>query len=266
MKWAIEVENLSKAFQQKASLLTPWKRLAPVKALERVTFRIPRGSVFALLGPNGAGKTTLLKILSALLLPEEGVVRVNGHSIWDRADRIRQNVSFAMGEERSFYWRLTGRQNLEFFAVLYNLSKNETAAKIREAADVLNLHDLLDRPFEEYSTGNRQRLALARSFFNDAPVLLADEPTRSLDPLAKRDIQTLLLDLSRRRGKTILLTTHDTQEAGQLADRVGILHRGILRAEGSIRDLCRAGGREIPLETVMNDLCREDHPDHASPV
>ncbi len=127
MNLALEVRGVSKWFLPRAPLLTPWKRGPRIRALHRVDLQVDSGGIFALLGPNGAGKTTLLKILSTLIRPDEGEVRVQGHSPSTHARQARQALSFAMGEERSFYWRLTARQNLTFFATLYELSRQETA-------------------------------------------------------------------------------------------------------------------------------------------
>jgi len=222
-----------------------------------VSFEVPPGSIFALTGPNGAGKTTLLRILATLLVPDEGEVWIEGYHHQRHSDRIRRLVSFAMGRERSFYWRLTCRQNLEFFAALYELSARKAQTKIHELARIFGLEAALDRPYEQLSTGTRQRLGLARSFLNGAAVLLADEPTRSLDPLSKQHLKTLMRTVSREWGKTIVLTTHDLHEAEELADTIGILHRGQLRAVGTANELRSLNGGGS-LESLFGHLCEEE--------
>ncbi len=250
---------MSKWFPQRAPLVAPWRRKPQIQALTQVNLRVLPGTIFVLMGPNGSGKTTLLRILATLLLPDEGQVWINGHHHIRDPDRIRRNVSFAMGQERNFYWRLTCRQNLEFFAALYELSSRETRRKIDEVADIFGLEASLDRPYEQLSTGTRQRLGLARSFLNSAEVLLADEPTRSLDPASKQELKGLIRKLSRDYGKTIVLTSHDLQEADELADTIGILHRGHLREVASADDL-----RSVTGKGGLESLFAQDREEDAS--
>jgi ABC-type multidrug transport system ATPase subunit len=225
-----------------------------VRALANVTFHVRPARVFALIGPNGAGKTTLLRVLATLLTPDEGEIRVNGVDQIRDAERARRLVSFALGQERSFYWRLTCRHNLEFFAALYELSPGEARARIGALASTFGLERALDRPYELLSTGTRQRLSLARSLLNDGSILLADEPTRSLDPLLRQEFRTLLRRLSRELGRTVLFTTHDLDEAADAADAAGILHDGELRAVLTAPEL-QALKRQGRLERMFADLC-----------
>ena len=259
METAIKIYRVSKRFRRPPPLFAPWRGAKTIQALSKVDWEIPKGSVTALVGPNGAGKTTLLKILATLVLPDEGEVWVNGFSLSRDPNRIRQSVSLALGEERSFYWRLTARQNLEFFAALYDLSSQETRKKIDELAQTLDFRSSLDRIYQELSSGLRQRLVLARSFLNGASVLLVDEPTRSLDPLAKIELRRLLRQFSREWGKTILFTTHDLREAQTTADRIAILHQGRL-----VQTQTHSGPLEelpsLKLETLFAELCRSKGP------
>ncbi len=253
MGLAIKISGVSKWFHPPRSLFNPWKKKPRIRALSEIDLEIPHGSLVALVGPNGAGKTTFLKILATLLLPDEGDVWVNGHHHLRAPQKIREALSFAMGEERSFYWRLTARQNLEFFAALYGLSPRQTKIKMSELAEAFKLNEVLDRPYGQLSTGMRQRVALARSFLNGASILLADEPTRSLDPLKKRELKILIKGLCRRWGKTVLFTTHDLHEAEEV-DLLGILHQGRLAAVGRPEELQKASQR-ANLEEVFSDLC-----------
>ena len=253
MGLAIKISGVSKWFHPPRSLFNPWKKRPRVQTLSEINLEIPHGSLVALVGPNGAGKTTLLKILATLLLPDEGAVWVKGHHHLREPQKIREALSFAMGEERSFYWRLSARQNLEFFAALYGLSSGQTKVKMNDLTEAFKLKEMLDRPYGQLSTGMRQRVALARSFLNGASILLADEPTRSLDPLKKRELKLLIKELCRRWGKTVLFTTHDLREAEEV-DLLGILHQGQLLAVGRPEELQKAGGR-ANLEEVFADLC-----------
>jgi len=214
-----------------------------VTALDGLDLRVEPGRVFCLLGPNGAGKTTLIKILATLVLPDGGRAAVAGHDVAGDPRRAKAAVGYAVGEERSFYWRLTGRQNLEFFGALYGL---RGAARDRRVADVLGLvglEDSADRRFNAYSTGMRQMMAFARALLADAPVLLVDEPTRSLDPRAADRIRSFLRDeLAGRQGKTVLWATHDLGEAADRADDIAVISRGRIRLHGPAATLA-SGGR-----------------------
>ncbi|MBI4124819.1 MAG: ABC transporter ATP-binding protein [Deltaproteobacteria bacterium] len=257
MGYAIETNQLTKIFRKGRGLWSlfnngRWDGKG-TRALDGVDLQVEEGEIFALLGPNGAGKTTLIKILCSLVLPDGGEARIFGHDVVREPKKVKPAISLTVGEERSFYWRLTGRQNLEFFAALYNLSKKEARRKIGEAAAALGIEDL-DKRYQEYSTGNRHRLALARGFLNGARLIFMDEPTRSLDPNAS----LALRDLIRRQvregsGKTFFFTTHQTGEAEALADRIAILDQGKLRACGTLEALRRLTG-ESSLDRIFYRL------------
>lgn len=228
---AIETKGVTKVFKR-----------GKIRALDGVDLKVGEGEIFALLGPNGAGKTTLIKILATLLLPTSGEARICG---WDAAKKPRQVkklISLMAGDERSFYWRLTGRQNLNFFAALYNLFGKEARQKIEEAAALFGL-EALDRRYQEYSTGTKHRLALARSFLNGAKIIFMDEPTRSLDPNAAFQLRELVKKKVRDGVlKTVFFTTHQTEEAQGLADRMAILEKGKIKACGSLGELRSQAG------------------------
>ena len=236
MPLAIEVNHLTKTFQNPAPFLSSRKPSRVTKALNAVNLSINDGEIFVLLGPNGSGKTTLIKILCTLMLPDSGRVTIAGFDLIQQARSVRPLVSLVFGDEQSFYWRLTGRQNLEFFAALYGLSKKQAKKKINEAEKVLQLPDL-DKGYQTYSTGMRQHLALARIFFHDAKIIFMDEPTRSLDPNARARLRDLIQTLRRTQNRTFFLSTHDTLEAGELADRIAILDQGEIKAVGDLKSL-----------------------------
>ena len=185
--------------------------------------------VAVLLGPNGSGKSTLLRILGTTVIADAGAIRVAGHDVLREPGAVRRSIGFLLADERSWYWRLTGRHNLEFFAALYGLSGKELKSRVTQLLGEVGLVDAADRPFGTYSSGMRLRLSLARALLPSPPVLLLDEPTRSLDPLATRHFTDLIRDLSVQRQTAILMATHDLHEAAAIASRVFILLEGELR-------------------------------------
>jgi len=214
-----------------------------VTALDGLDLRVDPGRVFCLLGPNGAGKTTLIKILATLVLPDGGRAAVDGHDVARDPARAKGAVGYAVGEERSFYWRLTGRENLEFFAALYGLRGPARSRRIADLLDLVGLEASADLRFNAYSTGMRQMLAFARALLAEASILLVDEPTRSLDPLAADRIRSFLRgELAGRQGKTVLWATHDLGEAADFADDIAVISRGSIRLSGPAASLA-AGGR-----------------------
>ncbi len=242
MSPAIRVDSLSQTFIKRRSLreamLRPWSRAERVKALDGVTFDVQPGEIFGLLGPNGAGKTTLLKILSCLIIQGSGRALVNGFDTLRQEMRVKASIGFVTSDERSFFWRLSGRENLHFFARLANLPGGEVRARCEALLGWLDLTSKADHPFMNYSSGMKQRMAVARALLHDPPVLYMDEPTRSLDPLAARHLRDLVLGpLNRDRGKTILLATHNLSEAEQMCDRIAILHRARVRRLGTLAEV-----------------------------
>ncbi|MBI5714507.1 MAG: ABC transporter ATP-binding protein [Chloroflexi bacterium] len=215
-------------------------------ALRDVTLTIEAGEFFGLFGPNGAGKTTLIRILSTLVIPSSGTARVHDLDVVRHADAVRSQIGLVFGNENSFYGRLSGRQNLEFFAALQNLGWEQSR---RRAADLLALFDLTvaaDSAVQSYSTGMRQRINVARALLHDPKVIFLDEPTKGMDILAAESLRMLLRkELVEQQHKTILLTTHDLQEMELLCDRVGILDHGQLRGVGAPGDLIREANQSV---------------------
>jgi len=242
MAFSIEIVSLKKEFYPAKSffaLLNPLYKQKPVLALDNINLQIKSGELFGLLGPNGAGKSTLIKILSCLVLPTEGKAKVAGYDIHKDEEKVKASIGLINGDERSFYWRLTGRQNLQFFASLYNLSSDQAKTRIKELLNFLEIDDP-DKRFQEYSTGIKQRLSIARSLLHDPQVLFMDEPTKSLDPLAAQKLRKFIKEkLVCRQAKTILFSTHNLEEAVYLADRLAIMHKGRIKACGNnIKELC----------------------------
>src|SRR5215475_2473168 len=238
---AISVRNLSKTYP------VPFRRLRaffrrpikdPVEALSDVSFEVETGEIFGLIGRNGAGKTTLTKIVATLVQPTTGSVAVRGHDSISDDEHVRREVGLATAEERSFYWRLTSEQNLMFFARLHGLSDRVAKQRLSELFTKLELEEVVRRRFGELSTGNKQRLAVARAMLSAPPVLLLDEPTRSLDPLAAARMREMIRSLAQQDPPvTILFTSHNLAEVETLCERVAIISRGQIRAIDTPRNL-----------------------------
>ena len=223
-------------------LLYPFRRRRTFTALRSVNLEIEKGDRVALLGPNGAGKTTLLKLVGGLLLPTEGEILVNGFNTLHHNAAARKSVGFVMNEERSFFWRLTARQNLEFFAALDNLSGRNLEGRIRELVQFVGLEAHIDKPVSTYSSGMKQRLALARGLIAEPEVLILDEPTRTLDPVACEDLIDLIVErLHKSRRKTILIATHRLDEAMKLCNKVLVVSEGQVVAFDDIADVTARG-------------------------
>ena len=229
---AIDIQQLSKRFQKPlARLRRLTKRPGPdvVDALIDVSLRVEPGEMFGLVGRNGQGKTTLIKHTCGLLEPSAGSVRVFGHDSVRDLRAVKRHVGLVSADERSFYLRLSGRDNLRFFARLLGLSERALALRIEQLAETFELSAVIDRPFQEYSTGNKQRLSIARALLADPPLLLLDEPTRSLDPISAEGLRRVVRGWAAQGpDKTVLITTHNLAEIEQLCARVAILKRGRL--------------------------------------
>lgn len=219
-----------------------------IEALRGVSFKVRRGEVVGLLGPNGAGKTTTVKILATLLIPDEGDAWINGFHVVKEVDDVRRSIGVVFSVEKGFYAKLTGRENLRYFAALYGLSSSEAGKRVEELLRLLELDKLgaSDRLFEEYSLGMKARLGLARALLRDPPVLILDEPTLGLDPPSARKIRSLVREMA-GNGKTILYTTHNMFEAELVCDRIFLIDRGRIIAEGTPGELKEkvAGKRTI---------------------
>jgi len=195
-------------------------------ALDHVNVKIRSGELFGLLGPNGAGKTTLVKCLSTVLIPDEGTAIVNGFDIRKQTSMVRASIGLVIGGERTLYWKLTARDNLLYFASLYKMPRKQAKERVDQLLEVMNLSDRADERLEDYSTGMRQKIAIARALVHDPPILLLDEPTLGLDPAFARQIRSQIRELCEKEGRTILLATHYMEEADQLCDRTAIINDG----------------------------------------
>ncbi|MCP3915096.1 MAG: ABC transporter ATP-binding protein [bacterium] len=208
-------------------LLHPLRAPRRVDALRDVSLQIGDGDRIGILGPNGVGKTTLLKLIGGLLYPSEGSVIIDGLDSTRDNRNARRKVGFVINEERSFYWRLTGIENLEFFGVLDNLPKRTLAARIPRLLDLVGLDDAGTKRVASYSSGMKQRLAIARGLLADPEILLLDEPTRSLDPIGAQSIRELIAgELHEQRRRTLVVATNSLADILQLCDRLNVLSDG----------------------------------------
>lgn len=256
-KIAIEVADLRKTYvsRKKRSLLRGEK--IRVEALKGVSFKVRHGEVVGLLGPNGAGKTTTIKILSTLLLPDFGKVEIESYDAIREPMKVRKLIGVMLSVEKGFYGKLTGRENLFYFGALYGLKSNYLKNRIEEMLELVGLKELEaeDKLYEEYSTGMKARLALARALLKDPPVLLLDEPTLGLDPSSARKVREIVRNLARKEGKAIIYTTHNMFEAEIVCDRILLIDKGKIIAEGTPQELKRivGGFREIIIQFRRNE-------------
>ena len=265
MSFAIQTFNLSKTFalpkRYRDLLLHPFSKEETI-ALENVTIQVKKGEMYGLLGPNGAGKTTLIKILCTLVLPTEGTALVNYYDVTKYEKEVKRLIGYVVSDERSFFWRLTGRQNLRFFSALNNLPTEPANKRIREVTELVELEHDIDKPFKNYSSGMKQKLAIARGMLTNAEILFLDEPTRTLDPTAAQNLRKFIKEvIVREQGKTVILATNNMQEAEELCDRIAILRKGkllICKSIKSLKALFSNNGRYvIKLKENGHDLHRK---------
>jgi ABC-2 type transport system ATP-binding protein len=232
----VRTENLSKTYQVRArkGLFKSEKRA--VEALKNVSLEVHPGEIFGLLGPNGAGKTTLIKLLTTLLLPTSGKAWVNGYELGREENKVRASVGCMLMGERGLYWKLTARENLEYFGALYHLSPADRKKRSQQIIDLLDLEEIADRMVESYSSGQKMKLAFGKALVNDAPLLVLDEPTNTLDVPSASELRTIVRQLN-AQGKTIIYTTHIMTEAETLCERVAIIDHGELLALGTVQEL-----------------------------
>jgi ABC-2 type transport system ATP-binding protein len=245
----IEAIHLSKTYSSGSRFSRGKREL--VHAVNDVSLHVDKGQIFGMLGVNGAGKTTLVKMLSTLLLPSSGEAFIAGRSILKDSNQIRSMINMVSGGDRMLYWRLTGRENLNYFADLYNVTDPIKKTRVNNLLEMVGLTKAADTKVEKYSKGMKQRLQIARGLINDPQVLFMDEPTLGLDAPIARELRQLI---KHELGKTILFTSHYIAEVEEICDRVAIIHNGKIITEGSPADLRRDHRQgDVLVMTIVNE-------------
>jgi ABC-2 type transport system ATP-binding protein len=244
----IEARGLRRTYRTSTGILR--RRIVEVEAVRGVDLDVGEGELFGLLGPNGAGKTTTIKMLITLLAPTAGTARVLGFDVIEDSQRVRERIGYAFGGDRGLYDRLSGYDNLRYFAELYRVPAREQRRRIEELLELVGLNGRERERVEGYSRGMRQRLHIARGILHDPPVVFLDEPTIGVDPVGARELRATIGNLA-AAGKTVLLTTHYMFEADALCDRIAVIADGRIVGEGTPAELKRlvATGSIVEIET-----------------
>lgn len=255
----IEARNLVKNYviREKVGLFKP-KKEKIIHAVKDISIEIPRGKIVGVLGINGAGKTTTIRMLASLLIPSQGTITMNGVDIVENHLWAKKQINLISGGERNLYWRLTAKENLEYFGCLYGLDKATLERRIEELLQLVELVEVADVPVERYSKGMKQRLQIARGLINDPDYIFLDEPTLGLDVVIAKEIRKLIADLADKQQKGILLTTHYISEAEELCDYIYVMDKGEIIAQGTkeeLRELLNVKPKvvlqEVSLEEIM---------------
>ena len=226
----VEAHDLKRTYKTHTGTIR--RRVKEIEAVQGVSFQIAKGELFGLLGPNGAGKTTTIKMLITLLIPTSGEARVLGYDVVKQAREVRKRIGYVFGGERGVYERLSGYDNLRYFAELYGVPAREQKQRIEELLELVGLKGREHERTEGYSRGMKQRLHIARGLLHDPEVVFLDEPTIGLDPVGARELRATIASLT-DAGKTVLLTTHYMFEADALCNRIAVINRGQIVAEGT---------------------------------
>jgi ABC-2 type transport system ATP-binding protein len=245
---AIEAEGLRRTYKTTAGLVR--RKALEIEAVRGIDFQVGEGELFGLLGPNGAGKTTTIKMLITLLIPTAGSARVLGLDVVEDARAVRKRIGYVFGGERGVYERLSGYDNLRYFAELYGVPAERQRPRIEELLELVGLRGREHERAEGYSRGMKQRLHVARGLLHDPDVLFLDEPTIGLDPVGAREVRATIASLT-EAGKTVLLTTHYMFEADALCDRIAIISKGEIVASGTPLELKRGVGEGTVVEVEV---------------
>jgi ABC-2 type transport system ATP-binding protein len=251
---AIEAADLWRTYKTHTGTFR--RRSKEIEAVRGISFAVEPGELFGLLGPNGAGKTTTIKMLITLLIPTSGSARVLGLDVVRQAREVRKRIGYVFGGERGVYERLSGYDNLRYFAELYGVPAREQRRRIEELLELVGLNGREHERAEGYSRGMKQRLHVARGLLHDPEVLFLDEPTIGLDPVGAREVRATIASLT-EAGKTVLLTTHYMFEADALCDRIAVISKGSIVAEGTPLDLKRGVAQGTVVEVEVFGVADE---------
>jgi ABC-2 type transport system ATP-binding protein len=226
--------------------------------VDDVSFEIRRNEILGVIGANGSGKSTLIRMISTLLLPDEGEIRIFGNDVVQDSMEARRLIN-RVSADPSFFRQMSALENLVFFGKVYGLTGDEVRTMAPAILDRLGLEDRsIKGPVKNLSRGQQQKIAVARAFLTSPTLMLLDEPTTGLDPRSKRDVQAFVREVQREHDATVLLTTHDMDEAEQLCGRIAFIARGRIVAEGSPLELRRRVARGRPIEEInMEDVFME---------
>jgi ABC-2 type transport system ATP-binding protein len=259
----LTVEHVDKSFPVAHGLgamfrTLAWQQIPRRQVLFDVNLRVARGELFGLLGPNGAGKSTLVKLLATLTVPDRGRMTLDGIDVEREPIKAKSRIGLCTGDERSFYFRLTARQNMEFFGALMGLSGKFLQKRIDECVALVDLREHLDTRFGGFSSGMRVRLTMARALLADPAIMFLDEPTRAVDPVHATELRALIRrDLVERAGKTVILATNLLDEAWELCDRVAIVNHGRIVAMGPPRELDVELGAVVRYRVTVDEVDEE---------
>src|ERR671931_702753 len=251
---AIEAADLRRTYKTHTGTFR--RRAKEIEAVRGISFSVEPGELFGLLGPNGAGKTTTIKMLITLLIPTAGTARGFGLDVVQQAREVRKRIGSVFGGERGVYERLSGYDNLRYFAELYGVSARDQKRRIEELLELVGLKGREHERAEGYSRGMKQRLHVARGLLHDPEVIFLDEPTIGLDPVGAREVRATIAALV-AAGKTILMTTHYMFEADSLCDRIAVISRGEIVAEGTPLDLKRSVAQGSVVEVEVYGVADE---------
>lgn len=237
----------------------PWKS-KKIQALNGTDFFCPKGKLTCLLGPNGAGKTTIIKIIAGLIYHDHGSVKIDGENVKMDSYESHRKIGIMTPNDRSFYWRLSGRENLDFFCTLNGYNGKEKKQMMDSIFEDLDFTNDADKDYRLYSSGMKQKLLLARALIGKPEILLLDEPTAHLDPIAKENLYRLIDNVFiRKKNMTILLCTHDLSEAENLADHIILLNKGTVLEQGSYSDLASLLKNEVSLDIEFAGKYEKKH-------
>ena len=243
----IEVHELTKTYDD--------LQKGKFTAVDRLSFKAEAGQIYGLLGPNGAGKTSVLRILSTVLTPTDGTAKINGFDVTREAEQVRRQIGF-VSNNTAVYERMTAYEMVEYFGRLYGMKAKEVRLRADEIFDQLAMHEIRDRLCSKMSTGMRQKVSIARALVHNPPVLIFDEATVGLDIMVARSLLKIIASL-RDEGKCIIFSTHIMREVEKLCDRVAIMNRGRILAEGTLAELHETHN-ETDLEELFFQLLSEE--------